>query len=301
VLAARGASAAGPIAELPAASAVEVHHAEGADDCPGADAFAASVERQLGRRALVPGPDPSAPTAFEIWLWREGATRRARLVARGGHAGERELVDRGEGCEGLAEALAATMAIALSEGAPPPEARPAGPDAPAQGLGVALEAGVDATANLLGSFLPAGRALVEIRPRPWLGFGLGALATPTARFDRGPGSTAISLLAAELRVCAGWAHLRPLGVAFCASTLGGALRARGRGYSPDREASGGWVALSAGPRLEGDLYGPLGWTAHASALVPLWADRFTVDSLGAVYQAPAIGVLAGGGLRLTIR
>lgn len=290
----RGALAAGPT-EL---GAIEVNRGGGAEDCPGADAFASRVERQLGRRALVPGPAPGVPTAFEIRLWGEGQTRHARLVARGARAGERELVDRGSSCEGLAEALAATMAIALSEGAPEPLTEK--PPSPSEPLSMAVEAGVDATVNVLGPFGVAGRALFELEPLPWLGLGLGAIITPSSRFERDPGRVDVSLLAAELRACGGWPRRRPLGLSFCASTLAGATRARGRGYTPDRNASGAWVALAVGPRVEGDLYGPLGWTAHASALMPLWADRFSIDSLGVVYDPPALGALFGAGLSLTI-
>ncbi|HEU4535949.1 MAG TPA: hypothetical protein VFS00_17615, partial [Polyangiaceae bacterium] len=107
----QGPSAAG--ARAPEA-ALEVRRGEGAGDCPGAEALAELVERQLGRPALSTGPEAGpARTTFQVWFSAEGVVRRARVSAEGAGGGERELADEGGGCDGLAEALATTIAIAL--------------------------------------------------------------------------------------------------------------------------------------------------------------------------------------------
>ncbi|HEU4536585.1 MAG TPA: hypothetical protein VFS00_20815, partial [Polyangiaceae bacterium] len=187
--------------------------------------------------------------------------------------------------------------------ASPPPARPApspARPAPGPGLGVSVEAGVELSSNLLRTLSPGASALVELRPRPWLGLGLGALVLPAASIERGPGEIDVSLFAAEARACAALPEGQPR-LGLCASAYAGALRGVGSGFTPSLRATGRWVALAVGPRFEGDLYGPLHWTAHAAAVVPVLADHFTVEGLETGFEPPALGAIAGGGLSWTIR
>ncbi|MCU0687134.1 MAG: hypothetical protein MUF34_33635 [Polyangiaceae bacterium] len=301
--AAQGASAPAP---QPGA-ALEVRRGEGAGDCPGTEALAELVTQQLGRPAFLTGPEAKAAarTTFQVWFSAEGGVRRARVSVEGAGAGERELADEGGGCDDLAEALATTMAIALSQGAteaprPPPPAPAPPPPPPEARLGVSLEASAELSSNLLRTFSPGVSALAELRPRPWLGLGLGALLLPTTSVERGPGAIDVSIVAADARACGALPSER-MRLALCASVYVGALRGAGEGFAPNERATGRWVALAAGPRFQGAIYGELHWTAHASAVVPLLTDHFTVEGLDGGFDPPSFGAMVGGGLAWSIR
>jgi hypothetical protein len=282
----------------PDRAALDVRRDESARECPDAPALAARVTRQFGRPAIVPAPAAGATTTFIVTFWREGGRLLGRLVATGARAGERTFTDESAGCEGLADALAATMAIAMREGVSRPVAPP---PANVQPWGVWVEARAEASFNVVRALWPGASAFVGVRPRPWLGVGVGALVLPTAHLERSPGALDLTLIAAELRVC-GHDPARPaFRLGLCVSTFAGELRGQGDGFTPDRSARGRWVALAGGPRLEGELFDRLGWLVHASAAIPVWADRFKVEGLGRIYEPPSVGALVGAGLLWSFR
>src|SRR5580700_3795505 len=92
-----------------------VHRTEDSADCPDADALAAAVAQQMKRPALDPG---ASGRGLDVQIYRSEAGYTA-VIQAGGKT--RQLSDRGPTCEGLAAALAVSIAVMLDAEPLPPE------------------------------------------------------------------------------------------------------------------------------------------------------------------------------------
>jgi hypothetical protein len=280
-------------------------------DCPDAGALAVSVARLMGRPALDTSDLAVSPTGYDVRVVRGQGGYEAviRTIGRAGRS--RKIVDPGEDCAGLADALALSLAILLDEGAepapallrlpPPPPRAPAPPPrrAPADRLGVAV--GPAVAFGVLGPATAAAFADAEVRASSALALGLSVLWIPRRTEDFPPGEVDLSLVAGAARGCAVAVSSERAALSLCAEGAAGALRATGRGYPENGEVTRPWVALGAAAVASGRLGGPLGFTARADALVPLGRESFDVVGLeGLAYDTSPVGVMVGVGLRLAL-
>lgn len=125
---------------LPARSALAagrpllvVHRTEDVSDCPDARTLAGLVAQQMKRPALEPAFDlpPGDDRGLDVQIYRSGQGFTAVIQAAGK---TRKLSDKGSTCEGLAGALAISIAVLLDTELPPdPDPSPPSP-APAPAL-----------------------------------------------------------------------------------------------------------------------------------------------------------------------
>lgn len=331
-LGARSATAADP----PLARLV-VHRAQAAADCPDAPALAAAVHALVQRPALDPASTDRLAPVYDIQIFRDDEGYAAILQAG---ALTRQLSDPGATCADLAEALALTLAILLDTEAPPPPSPqpqpqpspspspspppqrspqpqpiaplPPPPPRPPRVRGpktwdLNFELGAAQTVGILTPFSWALSAEGSVRLRSG-SFGVGAIWMPTRTIDAPPGEVDVSLIAGTLRACAAiLGKLTGPRLSLCAAPIMGAIQGAGRGYSPDREGSALWFSLGAAALAEGPIVGPLGWSARANLLVPVFSEEFTVDrqegstvtTVTALDPWP-VGFLLGAGLRVSI-
>lgn len=90
---------------------LSVERAPGAEQCPDAPALVEEVQRLGTRRELVPGARGQGPVHFDVRLERTGRGWTAVLAASGERRGQRRLTDQGRSCDGLAAAVALTLAM----------------------------------------------------------------------------------------------------------------------------------------------------------------------------------------------
>ncbi|NLE89191.1 MAG: hypothetical protein GX607_22635, partial [Myxococcales bacterium] len=250
---------------------------------------------------------PSARERLRVVLrTRRGATHGARVI-------------EADTCQGVAEAAAVVLALALvSPGAAPAAAplpedptHPAGPD-PAEPrrdpprpappgprsssprdptLAVGAQGAVDGGAlprwalggSLLVAWVP-GRARVEVDVRRWLpqsrNVGTSAVG---ARF---------TLTSWGARACHRLGPLGDLELAPCVGVDGHWLAAHGYGADANQDASARWASLAAGALGRAPLTSWLALRTRVEATVPLARPRFVVERMGAVHQPAALGMSA---------
>ncbi len=126
--------------------------------CPDESALAARV------RSLRPGrSEVTSDLRIDIVIENEDDRGlRARVSVHGVHQGERELRSEGPGCEGLAEALAVSLALLLDENAPPPT--PAAPVSSATSVASSAPAASSASPASSASSSTAAASLAPAAP-----------------------------------------------------------------------------------------------------------------------------------------
>jgi hypothetical protein len=298
-------------AELGADLAVD--RAPDAADCPDATALAEAVNRQLGRGAVASTRGVPGEVSLRVRFFVDRQGYLAFVEATGRRAGTRTIDDRGQSCEGLAEATAFTLALLLDDAERPPDparapdvARPPpGPrNPPPEGASPRLEVGAaGALTSLLAGPLGTGLfAEAGVAMPPAFAAGVGGLWLPPRSFTTvEPGRVDVSLLAGTLYAC--WAPLRAgprFALGLCARPALGSLRTDASGYrQANRDVSRLWVAAGASIDASGALAGPLSWTGRVVAFAPLRRDRFTVDDQ-IVYRSSTPTFVVGLGARATI-
>jgi hypothetical protein len=91
---------------------------------------------------------------------------------------------------------------------------------------------------------------------------------------------------------------RSLSLLGCADIALGNLHGKGNGYAPDRSASKLWTAGGLSLLAEGPIAGPIGWSAHVGALVPLHRVTFSVDGQGVGFRSSSASFFVLPGLRV---
>lgn len=268
-------------------------------DCPGAQSFAAEVDR---RRSARVGSSRALPDGAEIVITKAAppAAYHGRLRLDGGL---REV--DGATCVEVVEALALIVAVAEEELEAAPPAQPPTP-APApvpvgasmvEGPGPAprAESGARAVAGVaLGvttAAAPEASPLVEVFGGiGWRGASVRLVAaasrsfeitTPggTARFERWTGRVVGCALTIELAAL----HLTP-----CLATEAGALIGSGLSMVNASSSALAWAAAAAGGRLEWDLSRHLFVEADARAILPLLRHRYVARPEVTAFAVPAL-------------
>lgn len=279
-----------------------VTRGDGATDCPDAEQV-----RALALAAVAPSLPP--PThAYHVSFERSEESFRAEVVDD--TAGRtRRLEDTDARCDALGEAVALVVATMWGsehdDAAPTPAPAPPTPidrppvPAPARprdlhwvfGAGPSLAVAIvrPAAAALVGD------AAIELANAS---LAVGALWIPEQRTPISPGSVGVQLLSASLRGCAFVGSTTHLGL--CASVLAGALGAKGNGYSVDMQRTRPWLAVEPGAFVDQSLLWGLRGRAAAGAIVPLYAETFSVVGAGVAYPTPPVGGLLSLSLELQI-
>ncbi len=307
------------LAEEPAQARLRVERSEAAGDCPDAWALLLRVNRIAHRSAVV---REGGNVVLRVGIDHGEAGYSASLTARGARTGERDLDDAGPTCEGLAEALAVSIALLLDEEpsvpAPPPRVAPAPaalppvPTGPGHGAPLpssVLDVLVFESAGVVGpsTFGVEGNADFRVTPRLTLGGGVFALIDDTRRF--GPGALHMSLVAIRANACFTFRLAdASIGGALCGFPALGSIIATGRGFDQDRTASQPWFALGAGAVADGPIIGPLGLVTRLDLVVPVLRPSFVVEDLGAAppgasgtaFRTSPVGVSLGVGVRAQI-
>jgi hypothetical protein len=302
--------------------------ARGPVACPDAGELVFRLERRLGA-PLVRSAPLSLRVVFEPPL-AGGAHYTARLSVRDEHGTSSERVLSAPDCDGLGDAVAVAITLAIGDAQPAAREPSMAAPAPVSEPHDAPRATTAASASGDGGVLPSpgtGRdptrwtpvlALSGVvdagsLPAPALGVGLeAALRHPywalrvggTLLFDRHVGiRNAAGAPGAELRFLVGnlSACVVPLGsyhtssaLFACAGWELGQLTAEGTGVSAPRESNQLWSA----PRLDAGLSVAVPDTAfrlslQLTAAAPLKRDDFFLRDLGNVHQVPwAVGRFA---------
>ena len=305
-----------------AGTALVVHRAPSAADCPDALALSSIIAR-LSPKA--PTPDVVAtPDGFEVEFSRAAGRYRAIVRSRGARAGVRTLEDAGATCQTLAEATALTIAVIVDPdgvtlgeppekkpveqsaetGAPPPAPPPPveGPP-PIRSAGswsLAAQAGGGVSLGVVRGVAPLATVSLELRPSAHLSFEVGGAFVPTQGLALGPGSIDVWLLTGAASACV-WPYARAVRLGACASVIAGAVHGEGRGYPTQSGASRPWLAGALSIGANGPIHGVMGWFGRAGVVVPTHRESFGIDGVGVAYEAPSAGGLLAAGLTFTIR
>lgn len=310
---------------------LHVERTDSALDCPDARGMAARVNEIAGRDAIAERDVAGLGVAVRIDRTEEGYA--AFIHIYGGRAGERSLSDPGPTCEGLADAVAVTLALLLDEGAAPvdspqpdaqaplppaseptpapigqPEFRRApGPQEPSPIWTV--DAGAMQTAGVLDGAVPTvhlGTDYVVAEP---FSVGAGMLWLPSDTVTFGGGEVDLSLVAWFVQGCVGFLRGRtPIGLSACIFPAAGVLTGEGTGYVVDRRATQSWVAGGASLVADGRIVGPVGFSARLAGVAPLSRDFIVetegggeaAEGAGVAFETSPVGVLAGVAIRATI-
>lgn len=272
-----------------------VGRAPSASDCPTAAALADRVETILRapRRFLTGGG--AAEVEVNVRFAKERGVYVARVVFGGARAGERELTERAAACEGLAEAVAVTIALALGrvetglardsddaarERPTTDEPRCASGDdscasaggAPARhaeapwrwSFDLVLEGGpaVSFGSDLSWTWGGKVRALL-----PGWSFELAVRSILPETVPAGPGQVTTRWLMGEAGVCRMFGGRYTLGP--CVSFAGGRLSGQGSGFGDNRSVALTWLAPAAGVALRASGPGSFTWGVSATCWAPL--------------------------------
>jgi hypothetical protein len=292
--------------------------------CPDHDSLAAQVEKRLSQSHA----SPHAPVAdrVTVTIVRAGDAYVASLSILspdgldGG--GTRSLVDTGQDCAGLAEALSLTLAM-IADGRPlfavkpPPQvatphptpASPhpaplaAAPATPPPRRPWELCADVLGASNLLGAPTVGYGVGAIWHPRPRLVVAMKGLWMPARTIQtQDGGRTRVSIEAGLTRAC--WGVL-PFGGRFfpalCGELGAGVLQGSSEGYADPKTARRLWLAAGASADAAIRLFKGWSLAAQAGALFPLRNEQFIIGGLPSpVYGTSHLGWLGEIDLRVRI-
>jgi hypothetical protein len=275
----------------------ELVRAADASDCPDRDTLAARVAERLSQAH----PAARLPVAerVSIAIARTSGGYRATVSALGLEGGVRHLVDKGNDCAGLAEALVLTLTM-IADGRPAPRTVQ---DLPVHRQPRYWEAG----AGVVGSTAILGKPSLGLALDgtwhlwPRLAAGVSALWFPNRSYDDEHGSTRFMLVAGLARLCAG---ALPFGArafpALCATAGAGAVRGAGEGYTDARSVWVPWLAAGGSVDLSLRIHGRFSVVGRAGYLFSLRKDSFSIEPTGTVYDTGRSGFTAelGAGVQI---
>jgi hypothetical protein len=290
----------GARAETPAAPpSLQLSRGPGAERCPDAEWLATGVAQRLARN---PGAS-RVPTTEQVSVTIERTPDGfvATIAAVGMAGGTRRLLDTGEDCAGLGEALLLMLSM-IADGRPPPATRSAAPPiVPAPERPWELGASAVGSSSILGTpTLGAGLDLVW-HPWPRIATGLSAFWLPTRGLAKGSGTSSFTAVAGMAKLC--WGIL-PFGdrafPAVCALAGAGSLRGEGEGYQQPRSVWVPWLVAGAALDLGLCLHRQVSLAARAGYLLSLRSERFEVVGLEQVHDTSRPGFLATIGVLVRI-
>jgi hypothetical protein len=290
----------------PSVAALQVTRADGASACPDTASLAASVQRELGRLVIVPATGASPATLVVDIAPRGPGFAASVRTARG----TRAIADPGPGCDGLADALTAALAVLLDEQLPdsPPSAPPLSelpaPAAAADRRPPRLE--LVGTGGAALSILPETSPALGLGARVHLGrvlaLDVGALWLTGGNVTLGGGFVTTSIVAGEARLCPRLVALgEELALRACAGVAVGAVSATGHDFVSNGSTSPWWVGPLAGLELGGRFSpGSLGWLARGLISASPRSQSFYVGNSDLSTSMPSIGARLEIGLALPI-
>lgn len=277
---------------------VGVERAPSSLDCPSAERLTSAVEAIVGRP--LASSEDSKRLSVQVVFTRSEKGYEAHLRLTGAAEGERVLLDRGENCEALADAVAVTLALLFDPAVQSPKApAPAQPQPARPNPGLWLGARFGLGLGLVeGATWVAGGAFgLSLGARTW--FELGAATSGSQALAYGSGVVRVRLSYAELSgfhsVTGGAFQLGP-----ALSILGGVTSGAGEGYATTTRASLAYIALAGGARAQIRLAPRLLLSLRVEGVVPLQNQVFSVGYAGPAYQSSGFALVTDLGLALQI-
>ena len=307
---------------------------EGSEVCPDAAAFAAKIEKQLGRSPALAAGESRRKLVARIGREANDPSRWSAAVdvfdSVGSVVGRRTIVKVSASCEPVADALALVSALILSDlslaepelplvhaaplpaepssaseaAAIAPVSTPALPsDAPGKprGWAFAVDGGLSAAAGLLPGLHLGGEVHLLWAPTAWPAlYATFALWQQTEKSDATGRGANLDLWTAELGVCPSYAHALSWVLGLCVGGDLGRLHATGFGFSTTASAAQWIFGLSAGGQLQRKLAAGFSAALGLELLVPLARGRVAYagtagESLEVWRASPVAGT---GSLRL---
>jgi hypothetical protein len=280
---------------------LRVERGEGADTCPDAASFAERM-REGGAESQSRGSDLTVrfertASGFRSWIRRADGKRRT-------------LTDDAPSCDGLAEAtlLAATLTLELETAAPPPSPAPA-PEPPAiadsapivprahRAPRAEISAGSVVAFGLTSPVAPGvrtGAAFVLGQGR-W-SLGISGVVLPAQTRTVQEGSVDVSMLGGGLEGCSRLPVGSSFLLAFCGRVEAARLEGTSHGYTRSKEEQRPLFSGTGLGRARVRLAGPIAAFVEAGAVIPFVRERFSIDTVGVVYDPPAVALATGIGI-----
>jgi hypothetical protein len=294
---------------------LHVERSGGADSCPDAASFASRLRDGSEEQ---PADSRDIDVRFER---TEKGYHASIIMPNGVH---RSLADDASSCDALAEATLLAVRLALdvldvpaNEAAPSPSPSPPipavstlSPLSPAAPAEVAAPppdvrrspfAEISASGVLMFGIgspvapgVRAGGALTVGAGR-W-SIGLTGLVLPAHSRDIGDGSVDVSVFGGGIEGCRQARIGRTILVALCGRLEAMALEGSSRGFARVENHA---VPLFAGTllgRARMTVAGPVSLFAEAGAEIPFLRQRFSIDTIGVVYDPPIVAAATGIGV-----
>jgi hypothetical protein len=287
---------------------VRVERSADAESCPDPQSFRERV-RDGG------GASVSDSKSAEITVRFERVGDGYRSLVRVAEAEPRSLVDDAPNCDGLAEATALAVKLlldleaarpALVVGAPPKPAPvapvsepvPARPAEPrVRTLGELSVSGMLSfgLVSPVASGLRAGAAVVLDSHERWT-LGLTGLVLPASAMDIGEGTVHVSLQGGGVEGCRRARVGRSVLLALCSRFEAMRFEGESRGFDRTERQARGSLSGSLLARARTRVAGPVAVFVELGGIVPFLRQRFTIDTIGFVYDPPPAAGTAGIGL-----
>lgn len=289
---------------------VSVTRREGAESCPDERAFARRMSSDAGERTGIDTRD--------VHVEFERTSTGYRSTVRLASGAQRSLSDDASSCDGIADATALAIKLALDLEAGTGAANApthVAANAPASSPSVASEAPpiapddsvlrvphaemtvsgvvVAGLATPIATGVRAGATLLFHRTR-W-SLGLTGLALPAQSVDVGEGTVDISVFGGGLEGCGRTPVYRTLSAALCARVEALRMHGRARGYPRSDEDARPLFTTAIAARGHGRIAGPFSIFLEVAAIAPIFRERFAIDTVGPVYDPPIVGGSAGIG------
>ena len=282
--------------------AIDLIRKPGAESCPDRDALAARLVPRLSETEASRGPSGDRVL---ITVERIPAGYVATVSVPGIGGGIRNLVDDGDDCAGLAEALVLTLSM-ISDGQVVPSVHV--PELPPTILASShaprpwqLGARALVSTGMLAATTAGTTLDVVWHPWPRIATGLSGLWMPARSIDQGGGTVRFTIVAAMARACAA---ILPFGRRFlpalCAEAAAGGLRGSSEGYDGARSVWAPWLTTGGSVDLGVRVHSRFSVAAQTGYLFSLRDARFTVGGLGRVYDSGHPGWFAGLGALVQI-
>ena len=291
---------------------VHVERAGGAESCPDAASFAARL-REGGAGAAV-------DTTGDITVRFERAPTGYRSSVTAADGRHRSLADDAPTCDGLAEAtvLAVKLALELEPATaspiavappavappsptPPPTAPADAPPAaqPPSSAAAIIEVSASGVvafglASPVASGARAGASLVL--GHGYASVGVTGLVLPSQTRNIGDGAVDLSVLGGGVEGCGRVPVGASLLVALCGRVEGLSIDGTARGFKRSEDHARAELAGTLLGRARATLTGRLGLFLEAGAMVPFARERFSIDTVGVVYDPPVVAAATGIGV-----
>ena len=280
---------------------VRVERSDDAASCPDTASFADRVRDGAANEPVI------ASTRITVRFERTSGGYRSWVSTAGGK--NRSLADDAPSCDGLAEATALAVKLALELEANPPAApavapakmADAGPVTPFVPRGAGPFAEVSASgAAVFGLASPvaygarAGAALVFGQGHASVG--ITGFVLPSQTRAIGDGAVDLSALGGGLEGCGRLPIGASLLLALCARLEAVSLDGTARGFARAEDHARFEYAATVLGRARARIAARLALFVEGGAMVPFARERFSIDTVGVVYDPPVVAAATGIGI-----